>query len=128
MLLAGGILIFALSLIPYSLARNTLIRLKHAIDPRPESAATTTATATPSSAEPLFDVAQWYGEHGEQPETHGVLIESLKGDRTYASHNVDEIFNPASLIKLATSLVALRRLGPDFRFQIRVYADGEPDQ
>jgi len=129
MLLAGGLIIFALSLIPYSLARNTLNRLKHAIDPRPDSGvATTAAPKTPPSAEPLFDVAQWYGERGEQPETHGVLIESLKGDRTYASHNVDESFNPASLIKLATSLVALRRLGPDFRFQIRVYADGEPDQ
>jgi D-alanyl-D-alanine carboxypeptidase/D-alanyl-D-alanine-endopeptidase (penicillin-binding protein 4) len=128
MLLAGGIIIFALSLIPYSLARNTLVRLKHAIDPRPGSGvATAPAPTAASSAEPLFDVAQWYGERGEQPETHGVLIESLKGDRTYASHNVDESFNPASLIKLATSLVALRRLGPDFRFQIRVYADGEPD-
>jgi D-alanyl-D-alanine carboxypeptidase len=128
MLLVGGIIILALSLIPYSLARSTLVRFRDAITPGSPSAAATDTPKPPSNTEPLFDVAQWYGERGEQPETHGVLVESLAGDRTYASHNVDEMFNPASLIKLATSLVALRRLGPDYRFQIRVYADGELDQ
>lgn len=128
MLLVGSIIIIVLSLIPYSLTRNTLVQLRDAIDPRPGRAAEVAPPNPAPSAEPPFDVAQWYGERGEQPETHGVLIESLKGDRIFASHNVDEIFNPASLIKLATSLVALKKLGPDFRFQIRVYADGEQDQ
>lgn len=126
MLIVGIIIIFALTLIPYSLARNPLAQLSQTLKPGP-GAATEVVAPKHLIAEPLFDVATWYAERGEQPETHGVLIESLAGDRTFASHNVDEAFNPASLIKLATSLVALRKLGADFRFQIRVYADGETD-
>jgi D-alanyl-D-alanine carboxypeptidase/D-alanyl-D-alanine-endopeptidase (penicillin-binding protein 4) len=126
MLIIGIIIILVLSLIPYSLARNAIVQLRRILTPGP-----TVVAEAPQpkhlSAEPLFDVATWYAERGEQPETHGVLIESLEDERTFASHNVNEAFNPASLIKLATSLVALKKLGADFRFQIRVYADGETD-
>ncbi|HEY6189787.1 MAG TPA: D-alanyl-D-alanine carboxypeptidase [Pyrinomonadaceae bacterium] len=126
MLIVGIIVIFVLSLIPYSLARNPLAQLSRTLKPGP-GPITEAVAPKHLTADPLFDVATWYAERGEQPETHGVLIESLAGDRTFASHNVDEAFNPASLIKLGTSLVALRKLGADFRFQIRVYADGETD-
>jgi D-alanyl-D-alanine carboxypeptidase/D-alanyl-D-alanine-endopeptidase (penicillin-binding protein 4) len=128
MLIVGSILVCVLSLLPYSLARNPLAQLKSALAPGTGAAVEAEAPKRAASAEPLFDVASWYAERGEQPETHGVLIESLAGDRTFASHNVDEAFNPASLIKLATSLVALKKLGADYRFQIRVYADGEVDR
>jgi D-alanyl-D-alanine carboxypeptidase/D-alanyl-D-alanine-endopeptidase (penicillin-binding protein 4) len=128
MLIVGIIIILVLSLIPYSLARNPIAQLNQALKPGPGAAVAEAPPATKHlSAEPLFDVATWYAERGEQPEMHGVLIESLAGDRIFASHNVDEAFNPASLIKLATSLVALKKLGADFRFQIKVYADGETD-
>ena len=76
---------------------------------------------------PQYDVALWYGARGEEPEKHGVLIQTLDGKRVFASHNADTTFNPASLIKLATSLVALKRLGPDYRFITRVYMDGTVD-
>jgi D-alanyl-D-alanine carboxypeptidase/D-alanyl-D-alanine-endopeptidase (penicillin-binding protein 4) len=55
------------------------------------------------------------------------MIESLNHDRLFASHNADQVFNPASLIKLATSLVALKKLGADYRFRTRVYVDGKVD-
>jgi serine-type D-Ala-D-Ala carboxypeptidase/endopeptidase (penicillin-binding protein 4) len=125
MLIVGISIILALSLLPYSLARGPLAQLKSIVG---TGAVVEVAAPTPPQAEPLFDVASWYGERGEQPETHGVLIESLAGDRIFASHNVDEPFNPASLIKLATSLVALKKLGAGYHFQIRVYADGETDR
>ncbi len=127
MLIIGITIILVLSLIPYSLARNQITqvvsRFTHEQNEAPQQPA-----PKPSSAEPHFDVAMWYAERGEQPETHGVMIENLAGDRLFASHNVDETFNPASLIKLATSLIALKKLGADYRFQIRVYADGEIDR
>lgn len=126
MLIVGIIIIFVLSLIPYSLARNSIEQLRNSLTPGP-AALVEVSVPKPPSAEPSFDVATWYAERGEQPETHGVLIESLEGGRTFASHNVDETFNPASLIKLATSLVALEKLGADYRFKIRVYAEGETD-
>jgi len=76
---------------------------------------------------PQYDVALWYGARGEEPEKHGVLIQTLDGKRVFASHNADTTFNPASLVKLATSLIALKRLGPDFRFNTRVSTDGTVD-
>ncbi|MCA1817793.1 MAG: D-alanyl-D-alanine carboxypeptidase, partial [Acidobacteria bacterium] len=47
--------------------------------------------------------------------------------KVYASHNADTGFNPASLVKLTTTLYALRQLGPDYRFVTRVYTDGTVD-
>jgi D-alanyl-D-alanine carboxypeptidase/D-alanyl-D-alanine-endopeptidase (penicillin-binding protein 4) len=76
---------------------------------------------------PQYDVALWYGARGEEPEKHGVLIQTLDGRHVFASHNADTTFNPASLAKLTTTLVALKRLGPDYRFSTRVYADGKID-
>jgi D-alanyl-D-alanine carboxypeptidase/D-alanyl-D-alanine-endopeptidase (penicillin-binding protein 4) len=88
-----------------------------------ESSSAAPATTAPI-IKPEFDIASWYREHNEDPETHGVLVESLAPGRVIASHNADKLFNPASIIKLTTSLVALRKLGPDYRFEVKVYADG----
>jgi D-alanyl-D-alanine carboxypeptidase/D-alanyl-D-alanine-endopeptidase (penicillin-binding protein 4) len=86
------------------------------------------ASAAPPVSQPEVDVASWYREHDEDPETHGVLIESLVPGRLITSHNADKLFNPASIIKLTTSLVALRKLGPDYRFEVKLYADGTLDE
>jgi D-alanyl-D-alanine carboxypeptidase/D-alanyl-D-alanine-endopeptidase (penicillin-binding protein 4) len=128
MLIIGIAVIFVLSVIPYSLARNPLAHLGAALTHEPTVAVVEENRPQTAASEPHFDVATWYVERGEQPETHGVLIENLAGDHVFASHNVDETFNPASLIKLATSLIALKKLGADYRFQIRVYTDGEIDR
>ena len=58
-------------------------------------------------------------------ETQGLYIESLDGSMVFADHNSDTPFNPASVIKIATSFTALDRLGPDYHFETAVYADGE---
>jgi serine-type D-Ala-D-Ala carboxypeptidase/endopeptidase (penicillin-binding protein 4) len=76
-----------------------------------------------AEARPAFDAAAWYVAHEEAPEKHGVLIETLEGSRALASLNADVPFNPASLVKLSTSLVALRKLGKDFRFRTHVFLD-----
>ncbi|HZE70662.1 MAG TPA: D-alanyl-D-alanine carboxypeptidase [Pyrinomonadaceae bacterium] len=59
--------------------------------------------------------------------TQGVLVETLDG-RIVASQNADELFNPASSVKLATALVALRTLGPQHRFTTGVWTDGTLDK
>jgi len=61
--------------------------------------------------------------HGLQ----GVLAETLDGS-TVAAQAVDEKFNPASSIKLATALAALRTFGPEHRFLTSVWASGKIDQ
>jgi D-alanyl-D-alanine carboxypeptidase/D-alanyl-D-alanine-endopeptidase (penicillin-binding protein 4) len=124
----GGILIvLALSLAPYSL--GWVKEWKAVVSQAfvPAEATKDEARAQPESG-PLFDAAVWYTSRGEAPETHGVLIESLDGERIFASHNADEVFNPASLIKLSTTLVALKKLGADYRFQTRVLVDGTVDR
>src|SRR4051794_1819824 len=54
-------------------------------------------TPTPENARPLYGL-------------QGVLIETLDG-KVVSSQNEYEQFNPASTLKLATALVALRTLG-----------------
>lgn len=56
----------------------------------------------------------------------GVLFQTLDGE-TLLSYNVDCPFNPASVVKLATSDVALTKLGPSFRFATSLYASGGLD-
>jgi len=57
----------------------------------------------------------------------GVLVETLDG-KIVASQAPDEQFNPASAVKLATALVALRTLGAQHRFATGVWTDGTLDK
>lgn len=127
----GAIVIGVLTFVPYSL---TMVReagrdVAHAVQ-------STLGREPPPAFEaelrqpivPQYDVALWYGARGEEPERHGVLIQTLDGTRVFASHNADTTFNPASLAKLTVTLYALKRLGPDYRFTTRVYTDGKPDK
>lgn len=125
MLCLGVIAITTLALIPYSLTGTLEQR-------QPATVAVSATGSEPKAAkrvavEPLFDAAVWYAARNEAPETHGLLIESLDHEKLFASHNADVVFNPASLIKLSTSLVALKKLGADYRFRTQVYADGKLD-
>ncbi|HZI20585.1 MAG TPA: D-alanyl-D-alanine carboxypeptidase [Pyrinomonadaceae bacterium] len=57
----------------------------------------------------------------------GVLVERLDGEvvREVAA---DQTYNPASAIKLATALVALRSFGPQHRFKTTIWVTGTFDQ
>ena len=57
----------------------------------------------------------------------GVLIETLNGT-VVSSQAENDQFNPASNMKLATALVALRTLGPEHRFATGVWTDGTLDK
>lgn len=125
----GLLALTTLALIPYSLTQSPERK------PQPATAIikaigtdAEAAVKAPAASEPVFDAAVWYAARNEAPETHGLLIESLNHERLFASHNADVVFNPASLIKLATSLVALKKLGADYRFRTQVYADGKVDE
>lgn len=127
----GALVIIILTCVPYTLtlAKRAGVRVADtavvalATTPDPEFEAEVN-----KPIEPTFDVATWYGARGEEPERHGVLIESFDGQQVFAAHNADATFNPASLVKLTTTLVALERLGKDYRFETRVWADGQIDQ
>lgn len=58
---------------------------------------------------------------------HGVLVEEADGDPVI-DQGSNQPFNPASAIKLATALQALRTLGPDYRFPTAVWTTGDFDR
>jgi D-alanyl-D-alanine carboxypeptidase len=57
--------------------------------------------------------------------SQGLLIESLDGNTVFADLNRGNAFNPASVIKIATSFTAMFKLGPEYHFETAFYADGE---
>ncbi|MFY9610260.1 MAG: D-alanyl-D-alanine carboxypeptidase [Blastocatellia bacterium] len=63
---------------------------------------------------------------GFDAENQGFIAATLKGE-VLGEHNADRLFNPASVTKVATSLTAISRLGPDFRFRTSLYTDGTVD-
>jgi len=65
---------------------------------------------------------------GMRLETHGVLFESLNGSTIFADLNSNVAFNPASVIKLATSFAALSKFGPVRHFETVLYSDGVVDK
>jgi len=63
--------------------------------------------------------------YGQDPANWGILVRSLgKGD-DLLSVNAQRLYMPASNLKLVVTAAALDGLGPDFRFQTTVMADGE---
>src|SRR6201988_1266528 len=82
--------------------------------PPPQASPSASPTPTPSEGRPLYGL-------------QGVLIETLDG-KIVSSQNESEQFNPASTMKLATALVALRTLGPEHRFATGVWTDGALDK
>jgi D-alanyl-D-alanine carboxypeptidase/D-alanyl-D-alanine-endopeptidase (penicillin-binding protein 4) len=85
--------------------------------------AETSPPATASAANTTTQPAYLTQIHGLQ----GVLAETLDGS-TVAAQAIDEKFNPASSIKLATALAALKTFGPEHRFLTSVWAGGKIDQ
>ncbi|MCP5153432.1 MAG: D-alanyl-D-alanine carboxypeptidase/D-alanyl-D-alanine-endopeptidase [Ectothiorhodospiraceae bacterium] len=53
-----------------------------------------------------------------------VWVQAVDSPRPLLAHNPDEPRNPASVMKLVTTLAALDVLGPGYRWQTRIYAGG----
>jgi D-alanyl-D-alanine carboxypeptidase/D-alanyl-D-alanine-endopeptidase (penicillin-binding protein 4) len=130
----GAAVILALTFAPYALMKDARraavayiqVPLKQATSAVPASAVPAPSTA-PTSA-PTFDVVGWYSGRGDDPGRHALLVQSLDGRVTLAEHNADAVYNPASLVKLTTSLTALHRLGKDFRFETKFFIEGDVDK
>jgi D-alanyl-D-alanine carboxypeptidase/D-alanyl-D-alanine-endopeptidase (penicillin-binding protein 4) len=80
----------------------------------PTASLSPSPSPSPENARPLYGL-------------QGVLIETLDG-KVVSAQSENETFNPASTLKLATALIALRTLGPDHRFATGVWTDGTLDK
>jgi D-alanyl-D-alanine carboxypeptidase/D-alanyl-D-alanine-endopeptidase (penicillin-binding protein 4) len=101
----------------------------HAQDIASRGPLTVAETRTRTSTERPMGVseANYLNElalRGFSLDTQGLLIESLDGRTIYAELNSSVGFNPASVIKVATSFAALSKFGPDYHFETGFYADG----
>ncbi len=56
----------------------------------------------------------------------GFFVASLKDGRVLCAKNGQQLFNPASTLKLITTSVALDKLGADFRWRTSIYTTVEP--
>src|SRR4029450_861756 len=89
----------------------------------PSPVPTPSPSATPPAAHPQAPQEDENLIYGLQ----GVLIETLDG-KAVASQSIDQTFNPASALKLATALVALRTFGPQHRFNTGIWTNGTLDK
>jgi len=91
---------------------------------------TTEADGVTEEEVPINPLVHAYAEslaaRGYTPDNQGFIVTSMDGE-VLAEHNADRNFNPASVVKVATSLTAISKLGPDFRFRTTMYTDGVLD-
>ena len=62
---------------------------------------------------------------GRDLEGQGLYVESLDGSTVLADHRSKVAFNPASVIKIATSFAALDKLSADYHFETAFEAAGD---
>ena len=55
-----------------------------------------------------------------KPKNAGVYIASLNDSIIFCDHNSDEYFNPASIIKILTSIYAIKKWGGNFQFTTKL--------
>lgn len=128
MLLVGVAIVVALTFTPYALLSRARKAVAAYVAVPDTPALQEISRPTPTPQPPAFDVVGWYTGRGEDPARHGVLVQSFDGSVTLAEHNADVGFNPASLVKLSTTLTTLRKLGKDYRFETKVFIEGTPDK
>jgi D-alanyl-D-alanine carboxypeptidase/D-alanyl-D-alanine-endopeptidase (penicillin-binding protein 4) len=61
---------------------------------------------------------------GLPPEAVGVYVQEVGATRPLFAWNADKAMNPASVMKLLTTLAALELLGPNYTWRTEVYVDG----
>ncbi len=86
----------------------------------------TAADAAPTAEVALDRYRAALVERKLDMDRQGVIFETLDGSPLLA-YNVDCPFNPASVVKLATSDVALTKFGPNYRFSTSFFTNGMLD-
>jgi D-alanyl-D-alanine carboxypeptidase/D-alanyl-D-alanine-endopeptidase (penicillin-binding protein 4) len=84
------------------------------------------APAQPSAPAPIAPDITAPTYEAPTGRMQGVLVETLDGQKVL-EQGADVAFNPASAVKLATTLDALHNFGPDHRFSTGVWTTGTLD-
>lgn len=65
---------------------------------------------------------------GRDLNMHGVYVETLDTREPLVAYNEGALFNPASVMKIVTSIAALDKLGANYQFRTEFRANGEINQ
>jgi D-alanyl-D-alanine carboxypeptidase len=94
--------------------------VKETVQPKAEPVPQQQPQSSPEKSPATEEARPVYG-------LQGVLVETLDG-KVVSTQAENQQFNPASTLKLATALVALRTLGPQHRFATGIWSDGVLDK
>lgn len=83
------------------------------------------ASQKPDELPSLTKFKQKLTTEGRDLNMHGVYVETLETREPLVAFNEDAVFNPASVMKIVTSIAALDKLGVDYRFKTEFRAYGE---
>ena len=132
-LLVRALLIVLLALPAILLLRPLLTgTAKDNVEKKPskQTSASEKKTATPQSAQ-ATDLARRIDSAIDDSELSfarwGICVISMADGTTLYQRNADQLFTPASNMKMYTTGVALNLLGADYRWRTSVYANARPD-
>jgi D-alanyl-D-alanine carboxypeptidase/D-alanyl-D-alanine-endopeptidase (penicillin-binding protein 4) len=69
-------------------------------------------------------VAEALAQAGIPESSVGIFVQDVQGERPVVAVGDERALNPASTIKLLTTLAALDQLGPAYRWTTEIYTDG----
>ncbi|MBS1812681.1 MAG: D-alanyl-D-alanine carboxypeptidase [Acidobacteria bacterium] len=79
----------------------------------------------PAELQSLTKFKQKLTAEGRDLKMHGVYVETLDTREPIVAFNEGALFNPASVMKIVTSIAALDKLGVEYRFKTEFRAYGE---
>jgi D-alanyl-D-alanine carboxypeptidase/D-alanyl-D-alanine-endopeptidase (penicillin-binding protein 4) len=83
--------------------------------------------ALPAHAALPRAVARAFLDAGVPLNRVAIVVQDVGAPRPLFAYDADRAMNPASVMKLVTTFVALELLGPDYRWRTEAYADGRLD-
>src|SRR6185436_15160899 len=120
-----AVLIFSLVLVhePNGFARAD----KQAAKAAPANSNQNAPAATSNDIGLAREIDRILNETESRQGRFGVFVMSEKNGRVLYARNSDQLFTPASNMKVYTTAVALDLLGADYRWRTSVYANKQPD-
>jgi D-alanyl-D-alanine carboxypeptidase/D-alanyl-D-alanine-endopeptidase (penicillin-binding protein 4) len=108
--------------------RGATVRLRRPgrVAPRRALAALAVAlfASAPAAAQMPRLLARAFLDAGIPLNRVAVVVQDVTASRPLFTHDADRAMNPASVMKLVTTFVALELLGPDYRWRTEAFADG----
>ncbi len=102
-----------------ALALTVLVTTHQGVQAQPSEQAGVAPAARPGAP-----IEQWLSQSGLEPSQLALIARPLGGGPVLARHNADTAMNPASTMKLLTSLAALSVLGPQYRWRTDAHLRG----